>query len=265
MRLAALILALLAAPPAEARQPAPLTHSELTTLSEEALGRRIFGPLAADLYVTNMTGQSGRRSEDGRIWFWTKPRKDWLRDGLCVADRMIVYLAPRPLAIGDDPAMRIAGVQTETVYIVRDRKMATKLTGFDPDELKGQDEACAKLDPRRDSIAADSGWQLMKAFEMMTKLGDGARAGRAPVPIDCTHIDFSGPAPESEAACLARLASLGEHSVHAVQDCGDARVTGKHCIRVQTSDWFIYFVVRRNDQEMESVIVQGMEDTFSIE
>ena len=190
MRLPAfLLIALLAAAPAAGREPVPITRSELETLSEEALARRIFGPLGADLYVTNMTREGGRRWEGGRIWFWTKPRKDWLRDGLCVSDRMIVHLAPDRLAVGKNPALHIAGVETETAYIVRDLKMATRLTGFDPDELKGQDEACAKLDPRRDSIPADSGWQMMRAFELMKKLGDGARVGRAPVPIDCAHID----------------------------------------------------------------------------
>jgi len=256
---------LLAAAPAAARESPTLTRSELTTLSEEELARRIFGPLGADLYVTNMTREGRRPWEGGWVWFWTKPRKDWLRDGLCVADRMVVQLAPDRLAVGDNPAMHIASVETGTVYIVRDRKMATKLSGFDPDELKGQDEACAKLDPRRDSIPADSGWQLMSAFELMKKLGDGARAGRAPAPIDCTHIDFSGPPPESEAECLTRLSSLGEASVAATKECSDARVTGTYCIRVQTYDRFIYFVLRFPDQALERVIVEGMEDTSAVE
>jgi hypothetical protein len=265
MRLAALMLALLAAAPAEARQPAPLTRSEIKTLSEEALARRIFGPLGADLYATNMTRESGRPWEGARIWFWTKPRKDWLRDGLCVADRTIVYLAPDLLAVGNNPPLRIAAMETETVYIVRDRKMATKLSGFDPDELKGQDEACAKLDPRRDSIAAESGWQLMTAFELMKKLGDGARAGRTAVPIDCKQIDFSGPPPASEAECLTRLSSLGEASVAATRDCAEAQATGTYCIRVQTYDSFIYFFLSFPGQDLERVIVRGMEDTSSIE
>lgn len=265
MRLVAILLSIFVAVPAAAREPEPLTRSDLTTLSEEALGRRIFGPLAADLYVTNMTRQSGRPWEGGRIWFWTKPRKDWLRDGLCVSDRMIVYLAPDRLAVGENPVMHIAAIETETTYIVRDRKMATKLSGFDPDELKGQDEACAKLDPRRDSIAAESGWQLMTAFELMKKLGDGARAGRATVPIDCTQINFSGPPPASEAECLTRLSSLGEASVAATTDCAEAQATGTYCIRVQTYDWFIYFFLSFPGQDLERITVRGMEDTSSIE
>lgn len=265
MPLAAILLALLAAAPAAAREPAPLMRAELATLSEEALGRRIFGPLAADLYVTNMTRQTGRPWEGGRVWFWTKPRKDWLRDGLCVSDRMIVYLAPDPLAIDKNPAMRIGAVQTETVYIVRDRKMATKLTGFDPKELEGQDEACASLDPRRNSIAADSGWQLMSAFELVKNLGEAARAGRAPVPIDCSGLNFNREPPATVAECLAEFKSLGEHSVAATKECADSIVSGTHCIRVQTSDSFLYFVLRRQDQEMERVIVEDIPDTSAIE
>ena len=265
MRIAALLLAWLAAVPAGAREPAPITRSELRTLSDEALARRIFGPLGADLYATDMTGESARPWEGARIWLWTKPRKDWLRDGLCVSDRMFVYLAPDRFALGDNPALRIASVASDTVYIVRDRKMAEKLTGFDPDELKGQDEACARLDPRRDSIAADSGWQLMQAFELTQALGDGARAGRAPVPIDCTHMDFNGPAPENEAACLARLSSLSDASVTATADCADPTATDRHCIRVQTHDRFIYFILLYPSQDLERVIVRGMEDTFAVQ
>ncbi|HEY5722207.1 MAG TPA: hypothetical protein VIT45_07780 [Allosphingosinicella sp.] len=265
MRPAGLLLALVAAAPVAARDPEPLTRSELTTLSEEALARRIFGPLGADLYVSNMTREVLRRWEGGSVWFWTKPRRDWLRDGLCVADRMMVHLAPDRLAVGDNPVLHIAGVETETVYIVRDPKMATKLTGFEPDERSGQDEACAKLDPRRDSIPAESGWQLMTAFELMKKLGDGARAGRAPVPIDCRHIDFGGPAPESEAECLTRLSPLGESSVRATADCADPIATDRYCIRVQTYDRFLYFILRSPSQELERIVVQGMEDTSAIQ
>ena len=265
MRIGALLLTLLAAATAGAREPAPITRSELKKLSDEALARRIFGPLGADLYATDMTRESGRPWEGARIWFWTRPRKDWLRDGLCVSNRMMVYLAPERLAVRDDPPLRLAAIESDTVYMVRDRKMAEKLTGFDPDELKGQDEACARLDPRRDSISADSGWQLMKAFALIKALGDGARAGRAPAPIDCTHIDFGGPAPESEAACLARLSSLGETAVHATVDCADPIATGRYCIRVQTYDRFIYFILHSPSQELERIVVQGMEDTYAIQ
>jgi hypothetical protein len=265
VRLAALLLALFAAAPATASEPEPLKRSELTTLSEEALARRIFGPLASDLYVTNMTREGGRRWSDAWVWFWTTPRKDWLRAGLCVADRMIVRLTPDRLAIGENPAMRIASVQTETVYIVRDREMATRLSGFDPKELEGQDQACAKLDPRRNSIPAESGWQLMSAFEMVKKLGDAARAGRAPAPIDCSRLNFNRDPPASEAECLAEFKTLGETSVASTRECADSIVSGTYCIRVQTFDSFIYFVLRWKDQEMERVIVQGVEDTSAIE
>lgn len=266
MRLAAFALAFLAAAPAAAGEAAPLTRSEIAGLSDEALARRILGPLAAaDLYVTNMTRDYARPWEGATIWFWTRPRKDWLRNGLCVADRTIVYLAPDRLAVGKDPALRIASMESQTVYIVRDRKMAARLTGFDPDELKGQDEACAKLDPRRDEIPADSGWQLMEAFELTARLGGAARAGKAPVPIDCSHVDFSGPPPENEAECLSRLTGLYDSSVEATADCADPIATGKHCIRVQTYDRFIYFILRSPGQDLERIVVQGMEDTSDVQ
>jgi hypothetical protein len=266
MRIAATLLALLlAAAPAWARDPAPLTRSDLTSLSDEALARRIFGPLAADLSVSNRPTGSARLRGDSWVWFWTRPRKDWLRDGLCVTDRMIVRLTPAPFSLGNNPALRLHSVQTDSVYIIRDRKMANRLSGFDPKEREGQDEACAKLDPRRDSRPAESGWQLMKALEVVEALGEAARAGRARVPIDCTHLHFSGSEPAGEAECLEALSTLHEQSVAAVQSCADSEVTGSICIRVQTWDWFIYFVLSWGKQEVERVIVHGIEDTSSIE
>jgi hypothetical protein len=264
MRLAAaLLVLLLAAAPAWAGEPRPLTRSDVKSLSDEALAKRIFGPLAAGLFVSRPT-MSSRTWEGAQIWFWTRPRKDWLRDGLCVTDRLTVRLSPAPMAVTRDPAMQVSGIETETNYIVRDREMATRLTGFDPKELVGQDEACARLDPRRDSTPAENGWQLMKALEVVEELGAAARAGRAPVPVDCTQLRFSGP-PASEPECLKALSTLGRHSVAAIQSCGDPVVTRDLCIRVQTWEWFIYFVLDWGHQKMERVIVQGIEDNSAIE
>jgi hypothetical protein len=266
MRLAAALLALLlAATPAGARDPAPLTRSDLTSLSDEALARRIFGPLAADLSVSNRPTGSARLQGDSWVWFWTRPRKDWLRDGLCVTDRMIVRLTPAPMSLGDNPALRLHSIQADSNYIIRDRKMANRLSGFEPKEREGQDEACASLDPRRDSRPAESGWQLMKALEIVEALGDAARTGRAPVPIDCTHLRFSGPPAADESECLEALSTLRENSIAAVKSCADSEVTGGICIRVQTWDWFLYFVLSWGKQEVERVIVHGIEDTSSIE
>jgi hypothetical protein len=265
MRLAAaFLILLLPAAPASAADPAPLTRSELSSLSDEGLARRIFGPLAGDV-VASRPISSARPWSDSWVWFYTRPRKDWLRDGLCVTDRMIVHLTPVALSLGDNPALRLHSIAVDTNYIIRDRKMANRLSGFDPKELEGQDEACAKLDPRRDSTPAENGWQLMEALQLANELGAAARAGRAPVPIDCTRIHFSGPGPADEAACLKELATLSEVMVDGVQSCADPEVTGGLCIRVQTWDWFIYFVLSWGKQEMERVIVSGIEDNSAVQ
>lgn len=266
MRGIGLLLALLAAPaPAAERKPEPLTRSELQTLTDEALARRIFGPLAADLFVGIRPDKDDRSWGAVAIWFYTRARKDWLHPGLCVADRIIVYLDDAPLRAFDSPGMGLRTIRVDTNYIIRDLKMAIRGSGFDPKELEGQDEACARLDPRRDSIPAESGWQLMKAREVLNQLGEMARAGKASVPIDCRHLRFAGPPPESEAECLKALSVLSERSVEGVQSCADSQVTGGLCLRVQTWDWFIYFVLRWADQSLERVIVHGVEDTSAIQ
>ena len=61
----------------------------------------------------------------------------------------------------------------------------------------------------------------MSAFEMVKKLGDAARAGRAPAPIDCSRLNFNRDPPASEAECLAEFKTLGETSVASTTECAE--------------------------------------------
>lgn len=261
---AALIGLALVAAPAAARDAGPLKWSELAKLSDDQLARRIFGPLAGNL-VVGPRSRVDRFRRDSSVWFWTRPRKDWLRPGICSTDRTIVALEVVPgSSHGDDSTLAISRIQTDTYYLVQNRAFADRGGyGFTPKELAGLDAACAEANPL-DATQADDGAQLMTAFKIANELGSAARAGRAPAPIDCSHIHFSGPAPASEAECLKEISRLSEKSVDAVQSCGEGPVLSGTCIRIQTTDSFIYVLLDR-EEKMVRVAIEGIEDTRSVQ
>lgn len=261
-RAIALLIVCLVGVPASASEPAPITRSELRSLSDEALVIRVFGPLARDLFVSRIDRESILPRRPVEIWFSTRARPSDA-PGVCVTDRSIVRFEPA-LPWTDSQPMRLRAIETQASFIIQNRDLAMRETGIDASELEGFEERCAALDPRRDSTPADSGWQLVKAISLINELGEAARAGRAPVPIDCQHLRFSGPPPTNEAECLRELSHLGEHSVGWVQGCAEAVVINGTCIRVLTNDWFIYFILTTS-QRMERVIVRGIEDTSAVQ
>jgi hypothetical protein len=247
-----------------AGEPASLTRSEVRSLSDQALARRIFGPLASDMSVSNRTNRNPRLWGPEIIWFWTRPRRSWT-PGVCETDRIIVHLEPGlPSQAGGDRSLRLHGLVVQTYFIVQNRELARRLTGIDPREMEGLDVACAALDPRRDGIPADDSGQLMKALSLISELGEAARAGRTPAPLDCSRMNWNGDPPVDEAACLRELAILRENQVGWVAGCAEAVVFETNCIRVLSSDWFIYFLYRP-DQRLTRIIVRGIEDTSAIE
>ncbi|HMG47127.1 MAG TPA: hypothetical protein VK614_06675 [Allosphingosinicella sp.] len=257
---AAFALALLAT-----AQPGTLSWSQLTTISDEALVRRMFGDLAAFPVVTSRPDPGPRRFARrwANVWFWTRARASD-RDGLCETDRLIVRFEPAALALGgDDPPMRPSRFDLKTYYIVRDRGRAREGRRPEGGAALDLEAACAALDPTRDGVPADDSWQLMKAFELVAALGAGARAGRALAPLDCTGMFWNQSPPADEAACLRELSVLRETSAVWVDACQGGPPLG-NCIRVQAPPWFIEFQLDQSQRPVR-IVVKGIEDTSSIE
>ena len=259
-RVAILILALFAVPSA-AQQPAAIRLSELHNASDEVLVRLFFGRAAAFPYV-------GYRDPDGfrgglvrryaSLWFYSQAHATE-RAGVCRADRLIITLERVLLSGRDDPLMQPRAFSLQPIFYIENGEEAHRLTNPTRRNSAELQTACNALDPRRDGIPADYAFQLMKALELVQALGDGARAGRAIAPLDCGAMNWNADPPADEAACLRDLVHLRERSPAWVQDCAEAVVLEANCIRVQTSDWFIYFVYGA-DQRVTRVIIRGMED-----
>jgi hypothetical protein len=253
----------LLASPTLAREAGPLAASEVVKLSDEQLARRIFGPLASNLFVSNRPRETNALQRSWDVWFWTRAHEDSLNPGICETTRIIVRLERGLGGTRNDPVLMLRGIETQSAFIIQNRAFADRGFGFEPKELEGLEAACQALDPGRDAIPADNSWQLMKAIEFANQLGTAARAGRAPVPIDCTRIHFSAPPPSSEAECLKEISSLSERTVYSVTSCGQGPLAGGDCIRIQSDDWFIY-VQLDSAQNMTRVAIEGVEDTNAI-
>ena len=264
MRVGAAFAALfLLAGPTLARAEAPLRLSEIVKLPDDQLARRIFGPLASNLFVTNRPRETSALRFNWDLWFWMRAREDSLTPGICASTRIIVHLERGLGGDRTDPVVALRDIETQTTFLVQNRAFADRGSGFEPKELEGLDAACQSADPRW-SLPADSSWQLMKAFQFANQLGAAARAGRSAVPIDCTRIHFSGPPPASESECLKQIAGLSEKMVDGVASCGEGPLANGDCIRVQTYEWFIYFQLDRS-QKMTRVAIQGVEDTRAVQ
>jgi len=216
MRALLWVALLLAASPAPAQPQARLTYQELRTLPDEALAQRLFGALAPDIVLSLRPDFPRNPLPDTSIWAWTRPRASWL-PGLCETDRSILTFEPDHLSAGganrENPAMRLAQIQTHTYYIVHDRALAEGRTRPDPEHPDAWAAACGGLDPRGENVPADHPMQLMRAYSLINELGAAARAGRAHVPLDCSRMRWNGPQPDGEAACLRALRGLGDHSL----------------------------------------------------
>ncbi|HVQ07328.1 MAG TPA: hypothetical protein VMS43_02730 [Allosphingosinicella sp.] len=259
---------LLAASPVAAQEQAPLTYGELRTLPDEALARRLFGALAPDIVLSLRLDWPSRPSlmQRASIWAWTRPRPSYGR-GLCETDRSVLSFE-RDLLRGsglsrENPAMRLVRIETKTQYIVLDRALAEGRTQPDPDRPGAWAAGCDGLDPRRDSVPADSPYQLMRAYALVNELGAAARAGRAHVPLDCSHMRWPGPQPIDEAECLRALRHLGNRSVGWVSECRGIPVAA-NCIRVLDGEIFIEFSLNQGQQPI-AIAIRGVEDNRAVE
>lgn len=269
---AGLRLALLLAASPAAAQPAPpahgpLTYGELRALPDEALARRLFGALAPDFVLSPRLDWPSRplASRRATIWAWTRPRPSygW---GLCETDRSILTFQPDFLRSGADhenPAMRLARIETKTYYIILDRALAEGRTRPDPDRPGAWGAGCGTRDPRRGGVVADYPHQLMRAYALVNELGAAARAGRAHVPLDCSRMRWRGPEPADEAACLRELRGLGDHSVAWVSECRGI-AGAANCIRVLDGEIFIHFSLNPGQQPI-AIRIEGVEDNREVE
>ena len=249
MRLGFALIVLATAVPAWAAEPSlpqfrpSIRLSELRELPEEQLVRRVFGPLDSFPHVSHRQSLD-RSAPHGRatLWFWSRPRAGG-HAGVCRTDRLIVLFETGPFYVGDrkDPAMGPTRFDMQSYFIVENRKEA--FGPYDPKERKSfeLDDACSRLDPRRDSVAADHASQLVRALKLVEALGDAARAGRKLAPLDCTRLNWNGEPPADDAACLNALKGLRQHSVGWVQDCRPRRAAPGGCTQVLADDWFIEF------------------------
>jgi hypothetical protein len=260
----ALALLLLVGPePAEAQEldlPAlrpSIPMSELQTLPERELARRVLGPLEPFPYVGHR-GFSALHGM-GTIWFWSEARAGG-HAGICRTDRLTVSFETSPVSHRDrdNPAMSPARFDMQAYYVVEDEKEA--FGPYSPAERNrwALDAACRKRDPRRDSIPADSGRQLVQALTLVDALGAAARQGRPLAPIDCTHFYWNEPGP-TEKSCLAELSRLGRSSVHWVKTCRPRREAPGGCINVMVEDRFIEFDLSTGGEPIR-IVIEAMED-----
>lgn len=263
MRLPALLLALLPAGGTALAQPAapPVTLSELRTLSGEALARRLFGPLAPDMFVT--PSRNSRPYDlllaGENVWAWTRPIPAD-RAGLCRSDRLILHFRTADFARGRDGPMRLHAILGQTYYFVVDRARMMEGGGPPPETM----DACRALNPlRAQGIPADNSWQLDRALTLMERLGSEARAGRALAPLDCTHMYWHREQPADEAACLRELRYVGPQTANWVSECrGVPAAAG--CIRVLASEMFIEFSLNQG-QDPIAITIRGVEDNSAVE
>jgi len=265
MRLLALLVALQPATAATVAPPPPLTFSQLATLPEQELARRLFGALAPDIFLGHRPeARSGSLMFRTSIWAWTRPRAAD-RPGVCESDRMVLEFTRAISANAGDPRLQLRRVVNQTYYSIQDRALAEGRRQVGETWRGELQYACEQRDPRRDmGTPADSPYQLMKAFALINQLGAAARAGRVPVPLDCTHLRWNGLPPADEAECLRALSGLGDHSLGWVSECRGTPAAVGGCIRVLTGEIFIEFSLDQR-QEPVAIVIQGVEDTRAIQ
>ena len=261
-RLAALALALLAPVAASAQQPAAITLHQLQSAPDEELVRLFFGAAASFPYVghrepTNFSVLSRRPS----LWFYSRARAD--RAGLCRTDRLVVTLNRTLGSARDNPSFRPRDFALHPIYIVENRNEAMATSAANERPLHEREAACAALDPRRDGLPADDGFQLVQALRHIAALGEGARGGRATAPLDCSRMNWNGDPPADEAACLRALSVLREHHIGWVRQCPPQRATAGGCIQVLANDWWIEFDLSAG-QSPTRIVIEGVEDTSQV-
>lgn len=263
MKLAALLIALLAPFQASAQQPAAITLTQLQTAPDEELVRLFFGAAATFPFVghrqpTNFSFLSRRPS----LWFYSRARADLA--GLCRTDRLVLSLDRVPGSDRQHPSYRPRDFGLDPIYIVENRSEAFGTIAHTEERpLHERDDACAALDPRRGGIPADNAFQLVQALRHIEALGEGARAGRAIAPLDCSRMNWNGDPPADEAACLRALAVLREHHIGWVQQCRPKRAAAGGCIEVLANDWWIEFDLGVGQQPTR-IVIEGVEDMSQV-
>ena len=239
----------------------PIRRSHVIELSDDALARRLFGDMGRDLipgYRDRERLRLGRRSYVLR--YWTRPRRA-ATAGICESEELTILLRAESLPPQTpDPALHLTSIETRDWFFVADEDLARRDASLSPDQANRLDAACAALDPTRAErrAPAESSFQLMRAYALTAQLGDAARAGRAPAGLDCGRIN-SNRSPPTEAECLASLSVLRDRSVVAAQSCGEYGILAGGCLRAQTDDWFIYYLLDTASRPTR-ILVQGMED-----
>jgi hypothetical protein len=264
MRLLALLVAL-QSPTAATVAPPPLTLSQLATLPEQELVRRLFGAMAPDIFLgSRPDGRSGSLRLRASVWAWTRPRAAD-RPGVCESDRVTLEFSREISANAGDPSLRLRQIVTQTHYSIQDRALAEGRRQVGEGWRGALQFVCEQRDPRRDmGTPADSPYQLMKAFALVNQLSAAARAGRVPVPLDCAHLHWNGPSPVDEAECLRELGGLGDHSLGWVSECRGTPAAVGGCIRVLAGEIFIEFSLNQR-QEPVAIVIQAVEDNSAVE
>lgn len=260
------LLALTAAQPLPAPDlgPATIPLAEFRTLPDEAFARRVLGPLALFPLVSHRETDPGRLAlRPEHVWFWSRPRVSD-RPGVCFSQRLIVSFRSTGLR-GANAAMQPTGVQLDSYYIIQDEAVARRDSGHPIEWRAHMAGPCSQIDPRQiGSTPAESGSQFMAAREMVEQLGEAAKAGRAPAPLDCSRMNWNSEPPADEAACLREMTWLHADSVYWVRNCWPRREAPGGCLQVQTARWFIEFDRAAGGNPIR-IVVNGIEDTDAVE
>ena len=259
VRLAALLVALLAPFAAAAQQPAAATLAQLQRAPDEELVRLFFGAAATFPHVGyREPSRFSVLSRRPSLWFYSRARADYA--GVCRTDRLVVSLDRVPGSDRQNPSFRPRDFALHPIYIVENRAEAFgTIAHTEQRPLHERDAACDALDPQRGGIPADNAFQLVQALRHVEALGEGARAGRAIAPLDCSRINWNGDPPADEAACLRALSVLREHHVGWIRQCPPRRPAPGGCIQVLANDWWIEFDLDPG-QEPIRVVIEGVED-----
>ncbi|HEV7661445.1 MAG TPA: hypothetical protein VGO55_16520 [Allosphingosinicella sp.] len=158
----------------------------------------------------------------------------------------------------ENPAMRLAQIQTQTYYIVHDRALAEGRTQEDPEHPDAWEAACDGLDPRGDNVPADNPAQRDARLCAGQRAGRGRprRTGACAARLQPHALERAAAA--DEAACLRELRGLGDHSLGWVSECRGTPESA-NCISVLTDAFFINFSLNAGQRPI-AIRIEGFED-----
>ena len=225
------------------RPAAAMTRAHAQALPAEALTRRVFGTLADGLLAYPVPPHNPRSVFRGlRELHFITPAAFNGDPGLCEAEFVAVHFAPPADPTDVDPPVRVGGMRSQRVLILRDA--ATVGRGYATSEAAYAREqaACAALDPRQHRLI--SGTYASEAALLLRWTADlleAVRAGRPPaVPLGCGAF---GEAEEDRADCLAGLAAMRIEPVLEVRRCDGPAFPRAVCYTVtdgyRALDWIL--------------------------